>query len=410
MQQLYVASPKPQHNTEVLIFQRQLNTIRSALLHNLPIVSEDGYYGVETAKAVKAFQQACNISADGVLGPQTQACIMQKLREMPSISAAPPKYTIGPAPSKYSIGPAPVQLKGPALTSSISNIIKSAADVFSAVAQNLQLASNQAAKQLANLQIKYQNGTKISQADIQNIMKSMWQKPSIQKIREDVERKVMDEIREMSRGNTNRMNYKNDKQTLINLRQIANAQRQVVKGPNTQAVSLINKTVAKQLVDKCAEELRSVQFDKRISQGIGKITKVPKGGGTVLTAITLIPLCIHIGELGYNLMTNNPIEQNIRDIAADLVELAVGVLITLAISALVAAIGITGGLAVLIVVIIGIIIGLLLSFFLDDEDITWSKKIVNWTYETYQNLSNSIHSKETFLIDFQRTDHLNYYA
>lgn len=88
MQQIYVALPKPQYNSEVLIFQHQLNTIRCALLHNLPIVREDGYYGVETARAVKAFQQACNISADGKYGPQTHRYLMQKLRELPSIGPA----------------------------------------------------------------------------------------------------------------------------------------------------------------------------------------------------------------------------------------------------------------------------------------------------------------------------------
>lgn len=399
MQQLYVASPKPQYNAEVLIFQRQLNTIRNTLLHNLPIIKEDGYYGVETAKAVKAFQQACNISADGKLGPQTQACIMQKLREMPSISAAP----------------APVQLEGPSLTSNISNIVKKATKVFSDLAQSLQLASDQAAKQLANLQQKYQNGTNISKADIQNIMKSMWQKPSIQKIRENVKKEVMDEIRAMTRGNNYHTHYKGDKRSLIKSRQISDAQRQLAKGPNSQTISIINQRVAKQVVDKCAKELRSVQFDKIISQGIGKITKVPKGGGTVLTVVTLFPLCIHVGELCYNLRTNNPIEQNIRDIAADLVELAVGVLIGLAIAALVSAF-ITGGWAVLVILVIGIIIGLLLSFFFDDEDNTWSEKIVNWIYETYQNLSRSIHLKKfidspiDLPIDSPNPNHLNYYA
>lgn len=96
MQQVYIASPKPQYNSEVQVIQRQLNSIRSGLLHNLPIVREDGFYGVETARAIKAFQQTCNIKVDGILGPQTHACMMQKLREMPSIGAAPSRYTIGP--------------------------------------------------------------------------------------------------------------------------------------------------------------------------------------------------------------------------------------------------------------------------------------------------------------------------
>ena len=404
MQKIYVALPKPQFDSEVLIFQRQMNTIRQALLHNLPAVREDGYYGVETARAVRAFQQACNITADGKFGPQTYASMMQKLREIPSLGAVSSKYSIVSVPEKS---------KEFSLTASIYKLFKSSMDVFSSIADNLQLASDQAAEQLAIIQMKYQNGAGLSKTDIQSVLKSMWEKPSLQKIRNDIENKVMAEIRQLSQGNTNRINYKNDNRTVADLRRISEAKRQLVKGPNSQTVAFINKNVAKQLVDKCTEELRSVQFDKKISQALGKMTKgakVAKGGGAVLTAITIIPLCLHICELGYNIMTNNPIKQNIRDIAADFVELVVGVLIALAISALVAAIGITGGMAVLAVVIIGIIIGLLMSFFLDDEDNTWSDKIVNWTYETYKNTLNAFNSQKPVLIDFQRTGRLDNWA
>ena len=48
MEKVYIASPNPQYDNNVLIVQRQLNSIRSGLLHNLPIVKEDGLYGEET--------------------------------------------------------------------------------------------------------------------------------------------------------------------------------------------------------------------------------------------------------------------------------------------------------------------------------------------------------------------------
>jgi hypothetical protein len=111
MEKVYIASPSPRYDNNVLIIQRQLNSIKSGLLHNLPIVKEDGLYGEETARAVKAFQQACNISADGRFGSQTSFCMMQKLREMPSIGAAPSKYYISTAPPKYYISAAPANSK-----------------------------------------------------------------------------------------------------------------------------------------------------------------------------------------------------------------------------------------------------------------------------------------------------------
>lgn len=99
MEKVYIASPKARYDKDVLIVQRQLNSIRYTLLHNLPVIKEDGLYGEETARAVKAFQQACNISADGKYGSQTASCMMQKLREVPSIGAAPPKYNISATPA-----------------------------------------------------------------------------------------------------------------------------------------------------------------------------------------------------------------------------------------------------------------------------------------------------------------------
>lgn len=106
MEKVYIASPNARYDNNVLIVQRQLNSIRSALLHNLPVIKEDGLYGEETARAVKAFQQACNISTDGKFGSQTSSCMIQKLREMPSIGAAPPKYYISAASPKYYISSA----------------------------------------------------------------------------------------------------------------------------------------------------------------------------------------------------------------------------------------------------------------------------------------------------------------
>ncbi len=106
MKKIYSASANPRFDNNVLIVQRQLNSIKSALLHTLPTIKEDGLYGEETEKAIKVFQQICNISADGKLGPQTSSCISQKLREMPSIGVAVPKYYISDASPKYYISDA----------------------------------------------------------------------------------------------------------------------------------------------------------------------------------------------------------------------------------------------------------------------------------------------------------------
>ena len=139
MQQVYIALPNPRYDNEVLIIQRQLNSIRSALLHNLPIVREDGLYGIETAKAVKAFQQACNITVDGKLGPQTYNCMMQKMREMPSIGAAP---------SRYSIGPAPITTKGvPSTVFSLYDVV----DQFVASVLEFNSSLKSVANKVANL-------------------------------------------------------------------------------------------------------------------------------------------------------------------------------------------------------------------------------------------------------------------
>lgn len=123
MEKVFIASTNPRYDNEVLIVQRQLNTIRSSLLHNLPIVKEDGLYGEETARAIKAFQKACNISADGRLGPQTSACMMQKLREMPSIGVATPKYYISDATPKYYIRAVPANSEGKTKNSFTLNVV-----------------------------------------------------------------------------------------------------------------------------------------------------------------------------------------------------------------------------------------------------------------------------------------------
>ena len=105
MNQLYIPSANPKYDPFVLSIQRELNQLRSSLLHNLPFIKEDGYYGFETAKAIRAFQQTCNIRADGVYGPQTRNCILQKLREMPSIGpmSVQPKKIVSSSFSWYDV-------------------------------------------------------------------------------------------------------------------------------------------------------------------------------------------------------------------------------------------------------------------------------------------------------------------
>lgn len=81
MQQVYIVTANPPKDTYVEFVQRQMNNIRRSLLHNLPEVAENGLYDDKMAKAVKAFQQSCNIGVDGKFGPQTRMCLVQKMRE-----------------------------------------------------------------------------------------------------------------------------------------------------------------------------------------------------------------------------------------------------------------------------------------------------------------------------------------
>lgn len=88
MQNIYIASSNPEYDPFIVTIQNKLNTIRRNLLHNLPpITMVDGKYGYETARVVSAFQDACEISVDGKLGPVTIGRIEQKMRELPSISS-----------------------------------------------------------------------------------------------------------------------------------------------------------------------------------------------------------------------------------------------------------------------------------------------------------------------------------
>ena len=103
MNKVYIASANPIYDPDVLILQRQLNTIKFNLLHDLPYIKEDGLYGFESEKAVKAFQKSCNISEDGRLGSETYNHMMQKLRELPSKDPLSSKYSIASTPTSNSI-------------------------------------------------------------------------------------------------------------------------------------------------------------------------------------------------------------------------------------------------------------------------------------------------------------------
>ena len=56
--------------SEVIFIQKLLNRIAESVT-SIPSVNEDGIFGEETEKAVKAFQSYYGLDVDGIVGPET---------------------------------------------------------------------------------------------------------------------------------------------------------------------------------------------------------------------------------------------------------------------------------------------------------------------------------------------------
>lgn len=397
---MYLTESKT-YRPEVKAVQELLNRVRQTnhFSNKWGKIDADGFYGPKTKEAVIAFQKATGIQQTGIVGDQTYKALNDAL---PSIYASPSTCYISEAPAKQYITSAPPQShisqsangsipngKDPKLSAnqSVFQIIDfMAKKIVKPFSDTLKSASDQATKELKGLQgIK-----KLKISDIQRMANSMFQRPDVAKMRETIVNEVYKELSKISHGNSNVTNYNKSKMAYNKVADIGAAQRQLKKGLDRQTIASINKQLGKLVTDKCVSELENVQFDKILSERIGRIgknannIKSVKGGGGILTALSLLPLCLHIIELIYNWVNGLSVKDVVTKIVSDIISIVVGVLIGAVIVAVVGLIGLTGGIAVLVVVVVGLIVGLILSFFFGDWEDNIAKKFVNWIYNTIQ--------------------------
>jgi len=95
----YKASNHPTYDSNVKIIQRNLNELRPLAEEKLQMslwasISEDGYYGNDTAAAVKGFQQVFNCTPyDGIYGIKTDSALKKALSDMKEAFCAMPIAT-----------------------------------------------------------------------------------------------------------------------------------------------------------------------------------------------------------------------------------------------------------------------------------------------------------------------------
>lgn len=374
MQKVYVALSKPKYDPEVLILQRQINTVRRTLLHNLPIIKEDGLYGVETEKAVRAFQQACNISADGKFGPQTYASMMQKLRQMPSI---------GSMPSKNSVITAPMNSKPAA--SSETFTLYNIADQFVAAVIDFSTTINSVAKSIAELKNPSSEMVfKCFQGSLGKV------DPAIGKIRKTFDKLIYHKNNSTVSTDTLQLAKKNSAIQSLQGRQAA--QKVSLANVNARMTKYYLKE-ANSVKDVFLNNFRQYDFVSKIStrlKGMGIFGKVnlskiavksPLGIGFAYSLKDIIADIFHIADL-YN---ESKKEMWLKDLQKDCYEFLDGLIIGIVSSFLaqlivvggasLAGLTISAGAIVAAVTVVALIIGLIFSYVLSTKEISFSKFI-----------------------------------
>lgn len=360
-------SSQPKYSMEVRDLQLKLNAIRINIHGNWPYLKVDGLFGKQTEIAVKGFQSYRNITpVSGEVGNTTMRYINEAYTHVPMLSSAESTLSV---------------IERPPLFQSVYDGFQFIADkIIKQFADTLKTASDTAAKELSKLS-KVKSG-KISSEDIRRISRSLYENPHIKRMREVIEQEVYEYLQKIARGNTNVGNYKFNAQVYKQLEDIKSAQRQLSKGLNNQTVANINKKLADQLLSKCMFELENVNFAKKITQRLGQLPKISKvgnvriTGGGILTALILLPLALHLIELIYNGITGKPTEKIMKQVVADIISLAEGVLIGVVVGIIVAICGLTGGVAVLAVVVIGLAIGIALMCFFPDHEKELADKLI----------------------------------
>lgn len=379
MQRVYIALPKPQYDADVLVIQRQLNTIRATLLHNLPLVREDGLYGIETANAVRVFQQSCNILADGKLGPQTHACMLQKLREMPSI---------GSGPSIYSIGSTPTKPKKSVLSPfSLYDV----ADQFVAAVIDFNSTLKSVANSVANMKnpssemvFRCFRGSLVKIDPALNKMRL-----SLSKFNQHNEKSIIsDETRRLAKTNPNspHLNYQQQDSIRKAAQEVSKSNANMrmaghyLKKATSAKDAILNNLKQYDFVSKISSKLKTMGLTGKVD--FSKITlKGSIGIGFVYSLKDIIWDIFHIGELFDDSKSEAWLEDLRKDCYAFLDGLIVGC-ISMFLSQLIVAAGaalvgltLSTGTIIVATVIIALIIGLIFSYVLNSKNISFSRFI-----------------------------------
>lgn len=383
MEKVYIASPNARYDNNVLIVQRQLNSIRSALLHNLPVIKEDGLYGEETARAVKAFQQACNISADGKFGSQTSSCMIQKLREMPSIGAAPPKYYISSAPPKYYISATPANSKRNSHgVFSLYNVV----DQFVGAVIDFNVTLKAVASSVANL--KNPSADMVfrcfrgSLETIDPALKRMQETLSKYHLHNDNSFVSADTLK-VAKGNS--INPSLRGQTAAQAVSLAKTNERMAKYFMKETTSakdaILNNLKRYDFVSKIASKLKSMGLSGRIDLSKVNIKSAGVGVGFIYSLKDIIWDIFHIADL----FDETKKEAWLNDLQKDCYEF-LDALIIGCVSCFLAQLVVVGGAAlagltvssgaiVVAIVIVSLIIGLIFSYVLSSNDISFSRFI-----------------------------------
>lgn len=383
MEKVYIASPNARYDNNVLIVQCQLNSIRSALLHNLPVIKEDGLYGEETARAVKAFQQACNISADGKFGSQTSSCMIQKLREMPSIGAAPPKYYISSAPPKYYISATPANSKRNSHgVFSLYNVV----DQFVGAVIDFNVTLKAVASSVANL--KNPSADMVfrcfrgSLETIDPVLKRMQETLSKYHLHNDNSFVSADTLK-VAKGNS--INPSLRGQTAAQAVSLAKTNERMAKYFMKETTSakdaILNNLKRYDFVSKIASKLKSMGLSGRIDLSKVNIKSAGVGVGFIYSLKDIIWDIFHIADL----FDETKKEAWLNDLQKDCYEF-LDALIIGCVSCFLAQLVVVGGAAlagltvssgaiVVAIVIVSLIIGLIFSYVLSSNDISFSRFI-----------------------------------
>ena len=346
--------------------QNTLNIIRNkAPKTTWPKLQVNGIWEPDTVAALRKLQEYAQIKVDGIPGPQTWGSLRTYSSANSFLSAAPEGYTLAQPPIQYDTR-----------TNSGDNAFEFIARrIVAPFTSYLKSISDEAVRQMGKLN---KPATKITDGDIDRIVRSIFDKPDVNKMRNQFDKEIKDWLKKTSHGNTNAINYRHDTKTVHRAQEIAKAQHILKKSEllgdkvifDSKTINARNHKIFNEVFDKCMKELSQANFSQKISNVLNKLPKAPKGikvnGAGVLGALAVLPIIIDLVKLGYAICTDKPTEALIKKLVTDLIEFVVGTLIFLIVSLIVGLFA-AGSVAIVITIVVVIVISLILACILPED-------------------------------------------